>query len=275
MIPPLPNELLLRIYPHLSLKALILSRGVNKHWRHLVLLADLNPIRRSLFELYIRTVESPIFLRTRPWVLEHIRPFDRKAYIGALLDQHAYVPEEFCVWILEWPEGAVVGCAWPGLPETYFGDDTTNNLERHRGQGINHLCRVPPLVHTVYLNHRADTGDLVDEDVPALLTWQFHDESWIWIILDERPILRGKVYDLEGATCEEEEMDASDQSFPWIHSGWIAWQSKRLEKLERRAIELDAHPESGPYLQWFTQSDSQDRLWSMEHATGRPTSSSS
>ncbi|KAJ7154583.1 hypothetical protein C8R46DRAFT_1041611 [Mycena filopes] len=182
-----------RIYPHLTLKALISARGVDTFWRALVLLADLDPARRSLLDLYSRTIESPVFLRTRPWEGVYRRspgPED-------------YVPHEFQLWILEWPAKAVIGCAWPGLPDAFCGDEA-DHVERI--WGINFLGRVPPVVQTVQLTQPGDgdgSDDLVEEDVPGLVAWQLFDDSWVWVILDERPILRGKVYDIQGTAYDK------------------------------------------------------------------------
>ncbi|KAJ7075725.1 hypothetical protein B0H15DRAFT_649676 [Mycena belliarum] len=105
-----PNEILLHIFPHMPLKSLIAAYGVSKLWRHLAPLAEIIPPRRGLLDLYFNIMESPIFERTRPWLLDNLRPFNREAYIEALLAQHDYLPDDFRIWILEWPAKAVIAC---------------------------------------------------------------------------------------------------------------------------------------------------------------------
>ncbi|KAJ7154566.1 hypothetical protein C8R46DRAFT_1005579 [Mycena filopes] len=284
----LPNEFLLQIFPYLPLKALISARGVDTFWRALVLLADLDPVRRSLLDLYLRTIASPAYMRTRPWVLQNLHPFDREAYSDALLDQHNYVPREFRLWILEWPEKAVVGCAWPGLPDAHCGGQA-DHIECISGTNL--LGRIPPVVHIVQITQPAgdgDEADLVNEDVPGLVTWQLTDESWVWLILDERPSLRGRVYDLRGDEYDKDEEDPPENpEFRCIHSTWIEWQYDVLRDVERMAQFEAEHPEytqSTPRQphnyklggvpvtedQWvMSQYDSPDRIWSEAHATGR------
>lgn len=82
-----PPELLLEIQAHLTLKFLIAAQGVIQQWRTLVPLADISPHRRDFYEFYMKLVESPIFLTTRPGVLVNLHPFDRQAYLDALLEQ--------------------------------------------------------------------------------------------------------------------------------------------------------------------------------------------
>lgn len=136
-----PPELL-EIYEWLPLKSLIAAQGVNRQWRHLVPLADILPARRALLDLYIDFVASPVFLPTRPMILENLRPFDREAYIAIFHNAGLSLPVEFLVWLLEWPNKAVIGCYWPGLPNDLFitphkntGRTRKTSLERliHRG----------------------------------------------------------------------------------------------------------------------------------------------
>ncbi|KAJ7154618.1 hypothetical protein C8R46DRAFT_440921 [Mycena filopes] len=144
-----PPEISLQIFPNMRLKGLISARGVSKRWRELISLADIHPTRLTLLRLYQQIVHDPLFLRTRPWTLENLRPFDRQAYIDALLAQHNYIPDDFRFWILEWPARAAIACAWPGLPDVYVPEGTD---EVERISGCNFLGRIPPLVHRVTLD---------------------------------------------------------------------------------------------------------------------------
>ncbi|KAJ6470223.1 hypothetical protein C8R47DRAFT_760191 [Mycena vitilis] len=74
----------------------------------------------------------------------------RQTYIDALLDQHNEVPDEFRLWILEWPKRAAINCLWPGLPDEYC--PPAEDLPLDRNPGSNLLGRIPALVHTIRLN---------------------------------------------------------------------------------------------------------------------------
>ncbi|KAJ6572137.1 hypothetical protein B0H19DRAFT_1373024 [Mycena capillaripes] len=148
----LPPEISLQVFPHLPLKGLIAADGVCRLWKHFISVADINSTRRSLWSLYRKTVHDPLFLPTRPWLLANLRPFDRQAYVDALLAQHNHLPEDFRLWILEWPARAVIACAWPGLPQTYCGYPPEDGDDIERIIGCNFLGRIPPLVHRITLD---------------------------------------------------------------------------------------------------------------------------
>ncbi|KAJ6627610.1 hypothetical protein B0H10DRAFT_2210121 [Mycena sp. CBHHK59/15] len=172
VIHDVPNEILLHFFPLFCLKSLIASRGVCKLWKQFVRLADIHSSRHGLLRLYKMLIRSPAFIQTRPWPLENLKPFDRQAYIDALLDQHNDLPEDFRIWILEWPAQATINCAWPGLPAEYC---TRTNEAIDRIEGFNWLGRVPPLVHTIQLDVSCmDTWIRPREAVPD---WDTDDEN--------------------------------------------------------------------------------------------------
>ncbi|KAJ6558991.1 hypothetical protein B0H10DRAFT_1967109 [Mycena sp. CBHHK59/15] len=215
-----PNEILLQFFPHFCLKSLVAGWGVY-------------PTRCDLLRLYKFLIKSPAFLKTRPWTLDNLRHFDRQAYIDALFDQHNDLPDDFCLWILEWPAQAVIDCAWPGLPYT-FCKLAEQTVDRTRGYNV--LGHTPPLVHTIQLNmgyilewgESCDTGPYYDssdddsvsgykqmtgnlarsqeytesdeylpdiwEEVPALLIHK--SDSKIWLVLNTKRALPFTVYDL-------------------------------------------------------------------------------
>ncbi|KAJ7150885.1 hypothetical protein C8R43DRAFT_1005495 [Mycena crocata] len=133
---PLPNELVLEIISCLCLKSLIATRGVCKLWRRLLVHADINPPRRDLLDLYLSFVSSPTYESARQWSLQNLYSFDRQAYVDCLLEQHNYLPAHFQLWVLEWPEWAIIGCAWPGLPPVTCNLDGVAIAEGHRGQSV-------------------------------------------------------------------------------------------------------------------------------------------
>ncbi|KAI0810785.1 hypothetical protein BC629DRAFT_1003594 [Irpex lacteus] len=112
----LPNELLLMIFPLLPLQALIAARAVSHKWRHLAPLSDIHPTRRKLLSLYDQFVTSPAFHVTRPIIEPHLCSFDRNAYVSALPKA---TPEDFRMWLLEWPSRAAIACLWPGLDSKF------------------------------------------------------------------------------------------------------------------------------------------------------------
>ncbi|KAJ7619589.1 hypothetical protein FB45DRAFT_1095914 [Roridomyces roridus] len=127
----LPPELRLQVFPHLPLKGLIAAEGVCRRWKE-----------------FIAILHDPLFrdLDSRPWLWENFCALDRQAYLDHILAQHNYIPEDFRLWILEWPNKAVIACAWPGLPAVYCAEDA-DDVERV--EGYNHLGRLDaPLYKT-------------------------------------------------------------------------------------------------------------------------------
>ncbi|KAJ7262012.1 hypothetical protein C8J57DRAFT_1513803 [Mycena rebaudengoi] len=154
----LSNELILEIFSLFPLQSLIAAQGVSHSWRALLphILLYIDAIRRELFEFYFTLIDNPVFLRTRPWVVQNLRNFDRQGYIDAILSQHHYIPPHFRLWILEWPAREVIGCAWPGLPSQYEHRDLVQDAVPQR-----------------------------PKDVPGLLVWATYD-NMIWLPLDDR-----------------------------------------------------------------------------------------
>ncbi|KAJ7619587.1 hypothetical protein FB45DRAFT_1062958 [Roridomyces roridus] len=146
-----PPELTLEIIPHLSLKGLVAAEGVCRQWKAFVAIADIYPPRRALFNLYKKIIHDPLFhdLDTRPWLWANLQPFDRQAYLDYILSQHNYIPEDFRLWILEWPNKAVIACAWPGLPAAYC-DKEADDVERIAG--YNHLGCLEPQVYRIIVD---------------------------------------------------------------------------------------------------------------------------
>ncbi|KAJ7100022.1 hypothetical protein B0H15DRAFT_818401 [Mycena belliarum] len=237
-----PNEILLQIFPQLTLKSLIAAHGVSKLWRHLAPIADISPPRRGLLDLYFNIIESPIFDQTRPWLLDNLTPFDREAYIDALLAQHDYLPDDFRIWILEWPAKAVIGCHWPGLPAKYFSEFRSVGLGSF--VGCNFLGCIPPVVHTIVFTRIGRSEEEVELKVPALLAWE-DGQGKTWIALRAKPVCSHAIYSLSNATYdgmaeygdpdqfpdldEDEEEDwvppepEGDYAFSGVCSSWTYW----------------------------------------------------
>ncbi|KAJ7249425.1 hypothetical protein C8J57DRAFT_689658 [Mycena rebaudengoi] len=247
-----PNELFLQILPLLCLKSLIAAHGVSQLWRHLVTTTEISAARRELLSLYHSTVHSPAFLESRSWLLASLQPFDRQSYVDTLLDQHNYLPDDFRLYILEWPARATVNCLWPGLPQRFFELDEGADgivlpegcnflscvpgpsILKHPGRPIDddHTFR-PPLVHII--THRG-------KEFPALLVWQEHYMTWLIleeaaaaaedVILDKG--LEGRVLTFDGDDYgEEPDPDADldtvvDEGEIGVAKNWIHFLKQHL-----------------------------------------------
>ncbi|KAJ6544371.1 hypothetical protein B0H19DRAFT_1238816 [Mycena capillaripes] len=291
------------IFPYFPLKSIIAAQGVCTLWRHLLPLSDIDKTRRGLLNLYFEIIESPVFVRTRPWVLENLQDFDRQAYIDALLDQHDYLPDDFRVWILEWPSKAVIACCWPGLPYRYWGYNETDDIERI--PGCNFLGRIPPVLHTVQINRIGQMEAWVKVDVPALLIWEdISMYSKTWLVLGQKPVCSHAVYTLINANYDgegeygdldrDEESESEDDNtegeyaYHGVYSSWTYWLRCRFEETEAAAgaaqeaeesgtASLTGECGSGPHLdgvpvtkdEWFRARSKFDRVWAESHDTGR------
>ena len=212
-----PDEILLEFFAYLSLNALIAARGVNRHWRQLVLHADILPARRALFNLYHTIIEYPVVVSTQQWIRSGINPFDRQAYLDALLVDHPYLPEDFCIWILEWPACAAIRCTWRGVPGVPVYPPSHAKCDKVGDiSAFNMLRSIPPPICTVRFDYNGKC-----EFIPALCLWTT-ETTYTWLILDERDGLRGKVYELPNEDNSENPWDCyEDTSFiDWLEHKW-------------------------------------------------------
>ena len=158
----LPPELL-HIFSFLELKPYIISRAVCKDWQRLLPLADIHPIQRRLFNLFLHMLEYPRFIETRSWTTKHLQLFDRQAYVNSLLSQYPAIPDEFRMWILEWPGHMAISCMWPGLPMVQYLRPT---LER--GCGVSWMAYGSPMLLSIAYKEGTSTPRFI----PALLLWK-------------------------------------------------------------------------------------------------------
>ncbi|KAL0961141.1 hypothetical protein HGRIS_006113 [Hohenbuehelia grisea] len=189
--PVFPNELWLEIIPHLELKPLIAIRCTSRVLRTFAASADIHPYRKSFLSIYLDLIDRPWFLATRPWLLENLRPFDRQAYlddIAAFPD--VYIPEDFAMWILEWPERAVIRCLWPGLPFDQ-GFDLRDRVQRR--PGWNGLGMVPPTVLAFTMSEDDEAGLNVFTHTPGLLLWDQVYSRIEYLLLHRGERFRGYV----------------------------------------------------------------------------------
>ncbi|KAJ8472695.1 hypothetical protein ONZ45_g16560 [Pleurotus djamor] len=197
MVTALPNELLLAVFREFHLATLINGRAVCRRWHDLLPLADTHPIRRALLDIYNQIIREPWFLDSRPWVLENLLPFDRKAFADALLAQHSYLPEEFRIWLLEWPAKAVFYGFWPGLP-AYTYDLVGPGIPARWLDVWNLLDPSNPTIRTINVI-RSDVDpdfdldpdvDMVQKDfiqpLPGLPIFMEENEKTTWLMLGEK-----------------------------------------------------------------------------------------
>uniref|UniRef100_A0A8H7Y8S6 F-box domain-containing protein n=1 Tax=Psilocybe cubensis TaxID=181762 RepID=A0A8H7Y8S6_PSICU len=185
-IQSLPVELIFDIFTYFKLKTYIIAHGVCKEWRRLLPLAPINPVRRRLFQLYQNMINTPDFIKTRVWIVDNLAPFDRQAYIDALLSQYPAIPEEFRIWILEWPARAVIACMWPGLPFS-----VCYSVGPQRRYGVNWLGykkHSPKLLAPIYCH-----GSRTSKFSPALLIWRATYITEYLSFDESEPALFGRV----------------------------------------------------------------------------------
>jgi hypothetical protein len=204
----------------------------------------MSPARRALFDLFQEIIASPVLPITTSWTLAHLKYFDRQAYLDRILEQTSYIPEEFRLWILEWPAKLAFGGVWPGLPVTeqagagppgpplqYRIGRMANEAERL--EGWNWLgCHNGQVSVLFYTDPEDPTFDPTGLG-PGMLVWTTPDDDYIWLVLDSRPERRGKVYDLGSAVdvamglgeCEDDEE----------YSGWVELLRRIWNEMETAA----------------------------------------
>ncbi|TCD67490.1 hypothetical protein EIP91_012351 [Steccherinum ochraceum] len=176
----LPPELMLSIFPSMPLKSLIHARGVSKEWRHFIDVSFIYPARRTLLEFYYQVIKSPSFLESRKHLISQLRDLDREEYISTIESEtNVPLPDEFRLWVLEWPLKAVPTWLWPGLdsaqPRDLHGVFPRQTMNLLKSFGIR-----PRKIH---LRHRSTSDDTV------VLRPMRHTEAndcahdWCWMII--------------------------------------------------------------------------------------------
>ncbi|KAF8524485.1 hypothetical protein JB92DRAFT_2881229 [Gautieria morchelliformis] len=218
----IPNEILLQFFSHLPLKGLIAARGVSRRWRQLISHANILPARRALLDLYLKIIASPLFIPTRACIVDRLRHFDRQKYLDKLMRHHRYqdFPEEFRVWVLEWPARAVIQRCWPGLP--LVGASHVGGGDAELFSETNWLASALPFL------------DIPGEGiVPALCLWADHTAIRVtWLVLGERNWFYGMVY-----------VDSNrDPGGDCVFASFIDWQKYLWQQVEEEAAIGSANP---------------------------------
>jgi F-box-like len=226
LLTDIPPEIQLQFFSYLPLKALIAAHGVSHRWRLLISYADILSARRALLDLYLKILASPLFIPTRACIVDRLRHFDRQKYLDKLMRHHRYqdFPEEFRVWVLEWPARAVIQRCWPGLPlvgASQFRDDDTEMFSE-----TNWLASALPFLDV--------PGEGI---VPALCLWADHTAVRVtWLVLGERNWFYGMVY------VDNNRAPGGD----YVFASFIEWQKYLWQQVEEEAALASAHPPLTP-----------------------------
>ncbi|KAF7978662.1 hypothetical protein HWV62_45186 [Athelia sp. TMB] len=221
----------MEIITWLPLKSLIAAQGVDQHWRRLTSLAVIMPARRVLLNLYLQAIARDDITSLIASMRAQIHPFDRSSYVTALVTRNGGVdlPEEFRMWILEWPAG-VMGWIWPG-----FEDEAPDTAAIMDTQGVNRLSYRYPYVEEVVIFEIIDAEGrnprCEKAHVKALeICKRFPRSDWL-VMSGTRQHMLGTVQSisayqstLEGAALLKviEEMER------FRCSGWVEWLSRQL-----------------------------------------------
>ena len=172
----------IRFQVKLSLLRLAKTRNLSKH-------ANIHPTRRRFFYLYRTMMDNPR-PDERALLCMHRNldyNFDREAYLEALLNQdpNCRIPEEFSIWVLEWPAKLFINGIWPGLPFTTCVMDTNATGGSSRMYGTNYLALKPPIISRV-VERLAHGGK---RHAVALLIWmtRWQELPYDWL---EQPIFK-------------------------------------------------------------------------------------
>jgi len=160
-----PTEIMLKIVEQLPLGPLLIFRGVNRQWRDLIPMLDIPRERRDLYN------------------------------IDAIYSQQCpFIPEHFRLFILEWPEMAVIPHWWPGLPYYYSLKEDALDGEHVHAAGCNFLARQPPIVAAAKYIPQAE-GDAEADSVPTLILHVgLSCSPLIGLCLDKGRPTEGKVF---------------------------------------------------------------------------------
>ena len=164
----------------MTVETLIRSYTVSPFWRTLLSIAELHPIRRRLFNLYLTILRHPATRdrKSNLYLRKNLqRNFDRRAYLDAFRHQalNARIPEEFRFWVLEWPERLIINDVWPGLPPTLCILDTLATSGVSRKYGENLLAVKPPIISRAAIIERAidrRSGEWGTRRVMGLQVWR-------------------------------------------------------------------------------------------------------
>lgn len=281
-----PAELIIEFMMHFPLQTLIAARCVCREWRELVAASPLLPARRALLDLFLDITSNARYRNNKARLTsdekselagcpKQDKPFDRDEYVRLLLAQHSYIPQEFLLWILEWPEEVVIGRLWPTLPAT--PRPTADELMKTDRTAINHwgsnmLGLRPPILYAVSFDADTRDGFPDGEAVPVLQIWRtsytektllvFHDSDYF---REHGEVYRvGEGFDVEPGIYLDHEVQARHFVKP---RGWISWLRLYFNELafdmetgrHDSALRVDAEMKLAiPWTKWKEQTSAVD-----------------
>jgi hypothetical protein len=251
-----PHELTLLIFSHLNLRGLMAVRGVSQAWRALVPHVESSPIRKKMLSFYDTLIASPLFLRTRPWVLENLKAFNRQAFVEKLLGTYPFLSEEFRLWILEWPEKAVIGGLWPGLPRKRYQNEYADGIHVREDENWIAFPRI--------------SGFLWEENkteyILALVVWQ-EKTKVTCLILDERRDMNGKVFTFDETRLILHGPIGALHNYVTIEDGWIDYQRGVWHRMVEREHLWESRPpksleiHESPQIAWVKRNGIEGQNW--------------
>lgn len=272
-----PPELLLEFIQQFPLETLLAARCVSKQWRELVAIAPIPPVRRALLLLFFEIVLDSRYPESKQRRIVNDAAagldaprkhgtFDRQAYIDQILAQHDYIPDEFVIWILEWPELVIIGRLGPTSPAIPRPTkDETASFEHKKKDhwGTNMLGVCPPVVYLAAFDTIKLPGFPVDAPLPVLLIWRRSPDDKFILVLSDLPYFKesGEVYFVgEGLGLQAPiELSGGVLSYPELKPrGWFDWLRLHFEEhlyemgqMDGRSYEVDEEVEDATtWVQW-------------------------
>jgi hypothetical protein len=208
----------------LAFESLIRTRSVCKKWREEIQeRTPLKKARRGMLQLYDHILDTEWFYTTRD--LNKISsPLDRKQYISDVKTMSEHIPEDFRIWIEEWPERAVFSCIWPHLKHERFEYEDIHRfgscefqydelmLEEYEFC----LCFLPEEIErekSMVRSSRANYAERKIINKKSLQIWENGCGS-AWSLILDHPVIDGKDY--HGYVY----MNVESFEYIWAHD-WI------------------------------------------------------
>lgn len=126
----IPSDLIQNeICKYLDLQILIRARGVCREWRFAIDNSSaISDTRRGLLNIYLKLIENSAFFESRH-LYSDLEPLDREGHLGLLNlikdDGSEEIPEQYQIWVREWPEKAIFDDVWPHLKRWCCSSNTT------------------------------------------------------------------------------------------------------------------------------------------------------
>ncbi|PPR04692.1 hypothetical protein CVT26_015017 [Gymnopilus dilepis] len=259
----LPRELQLICFSYMTVETLIAARSVCSTWRSLLPHAEMmvHPIRLRLYRLYLKIIANPRPDRqSQRYISQFIRKkFNREKYLRYLTRRQfkhhtVQVPDEFRIWVLEWPAKLVINGLWPGLPFSEFFMSTAATAGASLRCGINYLARRPaPRLELIVESYtrRRPQEQLLKKNIWACMLWRttwsedniecmfswyhhpsytvdMHSPLWnceTWLIFDTGSPHFGKV--VECPPFHFSRRTLSDVTYTSAHPDWIDYLERK------------------------------------------------